>query len=675
MSGFDPTAESLHVGHLVALMVLRRFQQAGHRPIALVGGATGMIGDPSGKSEERNLLSLDVLRANVASIERQFRRFLDFEAGDRSAVLVNNYDWMGRFGYLEFLRDVGKHFPVGVMMAKESVKNRLERSDGGLSYTEFSYMLLQAYDFVHLQRDYGCEIQVGGSDQWGNITAGIDLARRMGGDQLYGMTCPLLTKSDGTKMGKTESGAVWLSAERTSPYRFYQYWINLADADVGRCLRFFTDLGQEEIVALEALHAADPSRREAQRRLAAELTRLVHGDDGLASAQRATEIFFGAEIRELSDAQLGEVFADVPSKELAREPALGRGASAARRPGRGRPGQEQGGRPANGHPRRGLRQQPPRRSRWTPGSDLADLASESMIVLRCGKKNYALLRFRGVRSGDGGESLSRRACPSSGLTKVSASGLGGEAVGCWESVMPDRYYLGGDDRTPAAAAVAELGTPAAWIVAAIAVVLVVGGVIVYRAVRHVPEFYRQALEVSREEQAAASDKMVKQVTGLASDVQKEGRWTAVFTADEINGWLAVDLVKNHRELLPPTMSDPRVVIHPDGATMACRYRSGAIDVVASLAVDVYMTSPGVVGLRLKGVRAGSLPLPLGRMLDEVFQATERLEWEVRSGTSEEGDPVVMISIPPPRHPGDKAIRIDAVELDEGEIRVAGTTGK
>ena len=242
--GFDPTADSLHVGHLVALMVLRRFQKAGHRPIAVVGGATGMIGDPSGKSEERNLLSIEALQANVAGMEPQLRRFLDFDCGPNSAVLVNNYDWMGKFGYLEFLRDVGKHFPVNVMLTKDSVRSRLERTDAGMSYTEFSYMLLQAYDFVHLYEEYGCELQAGGSDQWGNITAGIDLARRLRGVQLYGCTCPLLTKSDGTKMGKTESGALWLSADKTSPYHFYQYWINLDDAEVGRCLRFFTDLGR-----------------------------------------------------------------------------------------------------------------------------------------------------------------------------------------------------------------------------------------------------------------------------------------------------------------------------------------------------------------------------------------------------------------------------------------------
>lgn len=389
--GFDPTADSLHVGHLVALMVLRRFQKAGHRPIALVGGATGMIGDPSGKSEERKLLSTDALEANIAGMEPQLRRFLDFDCGANTAVLVNNYDWMGKFGYIEFLRDVGKHFPVNVMLTKDSVRSRLDRTDIGLSYTEFSYMLLQAYDFVHLNAQYGCELQAGGSDQWGNITAGIDLARRLRGVQLYGCTCPLLTKSDGTKMGKTESGALWLSAEKTSPYHFYQYWINLDDADVGRCLRFFTDLGREEIDSILAEHQADPGRRSAQRRLATELTHLIHGGDGLRSAERATEIFFGAEINELNDAQLAGIFANVPSKELPRdrlagglpildalvESGLCKNKSEARRV------TTQGGAYVNNRRVEGIETQ----------LTLANLASESMMVLRSGKKNYALLKF------------------------------------------------------------------------------------------------------------------------------------------------------------------------------------------------------------------------------------------------------------------------------------------
>jgi len=394
-AGFDPTADSLHVGHLMALMILRRFQKAGHRPIALVGGATGMIGDPSGKSEERNLLSVDELRANVEGMERQLRRFLDFDTTDNAAVLVNNYDWMGPRGYLEFLRDVGKHFPVNVMLAKDSVRSRLERSDAGLSYTEFSYMLLQAYDFVHLFDRHQCEVQVGGSDQWGNITAGIDLARRMRGPevQLFGMTCPLLTKSDGAKMGKTESGALWLDPERTSPYQFYQYWINLDDADVGKCLRFFTDLDQPRIEQTLSAHQEDPSRRTAQRTLAEELTRLAHGPDGLAIAQRATEIFFGAEIDQLDDAQLAGIFADVPSSELPRDRLDGDGlpiiealvaAGLAKSNSEARRTVSQGGAYVNNR-----RVDSPDRT-LTP----ADLVGRSTIVLRTGKKRYALLRLR-----------------------------------------------------------------------------------------------------------------------------------------------------------------------------------------------------------------------------------------------------------------------------------------
>ncbi len=391
-AGFDPTADSLHVGHLMALMILRRFQQAGHRPIALVGGATGMIGDPSGKSEERKLLSPDALQANIAGMEPQLRRFLDFDGGANSAVLVNNYDWMGKFGYIEFLRDVGKHFPVNVMLAKDSVSSRLDRTDAGLSYTEFSYMLLQAYDFVYLHDHYDCELQVGGSDQWGNITAGIDLARRLRGVQLYGCTCPLLTRSDGSKMGKTESGALWLSADKTSPYHFYQYWINLDDAEVGRCLRFFTDLGKREIDAVLGEHQNNPGQRGAQRRLAAELTRLVHGEDGLHTAQRATDIFFGAEIGKLTDAQLAGIFADVPSRQLPRDKLSGPGlpivdamveSGLCKNKSEARRMITQGGAYVNNRRVEGMETQ----------LTLADLASESMMVLRSGKKNYALLRF------------------------------------------------------------------------------------------------------------------------------------------------------------------------------------------------------------------------------------------------------------------------------------------
>lgn len=271
--GFDPTADSLHVGHLLGVIVLRRFQKAGHTPIAVVGGATGMIGDPSGKSAERNLLDKLALEQNVAGIRKQIEQILDFNAGAASARLVNNYDWTGPWSYLEFLRDIGKNFPVNVMLAKDSVKSRLGRGEDatekeaegedqvstGMSYTEFSYMLLQAYDYVHLYDEFGCDLQAGGSDQWGNITAGIDLARRMRGAQLYGITWPLLTKNDGAKMGKTESGAVWLAPERTSPYRFYQYWVNVDDSDVGGCLRMLTELSREEIESLDAARQADAS--------------------------------------------------------------------------------------------------------------------------------------------------------------------------------------------------------------------------------------------------------------------------------------------------------------------------------------------------------------------------------------------------------------------------------
>ncbi len=391
--GFDPTADSLHVGHLLQVMILRRFQKAGHKPIALVGGATGMIGDPSGKSAERNLLSVEILQKNVQAMEKQLSRFLEFGTGSNSAVMVNNYDWMGKFSFLEFLRDVGKHFPVNVMLGKDSVKSRLERADSGLSYTEFSYMLLQAYDFVYLYDNYGCEVQAGGSDQWGNITAGIDLARRMRSVQVHGLTCPLLTKSDGTKMGKTESGALWLDAAKTSPYQFYQYWINLADADVGKCLRYLTDLDRETIEAVEAQHVQFPEKREAQKRMASEITRLVHGEEGLASALRATNILFGEEIANLSDAELTDIFADVPSRDMSRNLLAGDGlnivdalveAGLSKSKGDARRTITQGGAYLNN------RRVDDPETRLGSGS----LASETVLVLRTGKKNYALLRFR-----------------------------------------------------------------------------------------------------------------------------------------------------------------------------------------------------------------------------------------------------------------------------------------
>ncbi|TWT77040.1 Tyrosine--tRNA ligase [Posidoniimonas polymericola] len=390
-AGFDPTADSLHVGSLLGLLVLRRFQQAGHQPIAVVGGATGMIGDPSGKSAERNLLDREQLAANVEGMGAQMRRFLDFDCGDSSASLLNNHDWTAGWSYLEFLRDIGKNFPVNVMLGKDSVKSRLG-GDAGLSYTEFSYMLLQAYDFVWLNQNHGCELQAGGSDQWGNITAGIDLARRMHGQQLYGVTWPLLTKSDGTKMGKTEGGAIWLSADRTSPYEFFQYWRNVDDADVGGCLRMLTELSHEEIESLDKSREADAAKRESQVRLAEELTRLVHGDEGLAVARRATEIFFGAEIAELDDKQLGSIFADVPSSEVPKARLAGEGlgvleafslAGLAKSNGEARRTVSAGGAYVNNR-----RVEDP-----TQQLTATDLASETVMVLRSGKKRYALLRF------------------------------------------------------------------------------------------------------------------------------------------------------------------------------------------------------------------------------------------------------------------------------------------
>jgi tyrosyl-tRNA synthetase len=391
-AGFDPTAESLHVGSLLPLLTLRRFQKAGHKPIAVVGGATGMIGDPSGKSEERNLQTAETIERNVAGMRRQMERLLDFSPGPRQALLLNNFDWTGPWSYLDFLREVGKNFPISAMLAKDSVKSRLGRDDVGISYTEFSYMLLQAYDFVYLNERYDCALQVGGSDQWGNITVGIELGRRTRGVQLYGITFPLLTKSDGTKMGKTESGAVWLSAERTSPYQFYQYWINVDDAEAGRCLRMLTELSREEIEDLDRDRTARPEARQSQRRLAEELTRLIHGEEGLHTAQRATEIFFGAEISDLDDRQLLGIFADVPSAKVPRARVAGEGigildafveAGLAKSKGEARRTVQQGGAYVN--------------NRRVDSVDrvvtTADLAGESTIVLRSGKKKYALLRL------------------------------------------------------------------------------------------------------------------------------------------------------------------------------------------------------------------------------------------------------------------------------------------
>jgi tyrosyl-tRNA synthetase len=315
--GFDPTGDSLHVGHLMGQLTLRRFQLAGHRPIALAGGATGMIGDPSGRSSERNLLSREQLSHNIACIKGQLARLLDFGPGANPALLVDNADWTAPLGFLDFLRDVGKHFSLNVMLAKDSVQSRLG-GESGISYTEFSYQLLQAYDFYHLRRTHGCELQIGGSDQWGNITAGTDFIRKKLGATAWGWTFPLITKSDGTKFGKTAGGAVWLDAAKTSPYRFYQFFVNTEDAKVCEYLRKFTFLSREEIEPLEAAHAANPGAREAHRALAREVTRLVHGADALAGALKASEILFGGGLEGIEETVFRDVVGEVPTKSLER---------------------------------------------------------------------------------------------------------------------------------------------------------------------------------------------------------------------------------------------------------------------------------------------------------------------------------------------------------------------
>ena len=318
--GFDPTARSLHVGSLLVISTLALAQRCGHTPIALVGGGTGLIGDPSGKSDERNLLSEETAMENGEAIGAQLAAFLDFSPSlSNRALVCNNLDWLGGLGLVPFLRDIGKHFSVNRMVARESVKRRVETSESGISFTEFSYSLLQAYDFLELYRRHGCTVQMGGSDQWGNITAGTELVRKVEGVRAFGVVSPLVTNSSGTKFGKTESGNVWLDPELTSPYEFYQFWLNTADADVVRHLKAFTLLGREEIDGLAAEIDSAPHRRVAQRALAAEVTRRVHGDVGLAGAERATRAFFGGELRELSEKELGWVFADAQAVEMERE--------------------------------------------------------------------------------------------------------------------------------------------------------------------------------------------------------------------------------------------------------------------------------------------------------------------------------------------------------------------
>ena len=318
--GFDPTADSLHLGHLVPLLVLKRLQQAGHKPIALVGGATGLIGDPSFKADERKLNSPEVIAGWADKIKTQVSQFIDFDCGDNSAIVANNLDWTAELSALDFLRDVGKHFSVNSMIAKESVKQRIDREGSGISFTEFSYSLLQGLDFAELNKHHDCTLQVGGSDQWGNIVGGIDLARRRNQAQCFGLTVPLITKSDGTKFGKTEAGAVWLDPKKTSPYSFYQFWLNVADADVYKFLKYFTFLPLEKINNIEAEDASAQGRPQAQGILAREVTELVHGKQGLDAALRITEALFSGESSDLSEQDLQQLRQDgLPSASLGGE--------------------------------------------------------------------------------------------------------------------------------------------------------------------------------------------------------------------------------------------------------------------------------------------------------------------------------------------------------------------
>ncbi len=387
-AGFDPSAESLQLGNLVGVLMLMRLQRAGHRPIAVAGGGTGLVGDPGGKTTERSLLGPDELKANLAGIRTQLERFLDFD----SALLLDNGDWLWPLGLLEFLRDVGKHFTVNSMIAKESVRSRLEDREHGISYTEFSYMLLQAYDYLHLFDAHGCRLQLGGSDQWGNIVMGVDLVRRVRGEQVFGLTTPLLTDAQGRKLGKTESGTIWLDPARTSPYRFFQHLVRTADGEVGALLRALTLLPRSRIEELDAATAAHPERREAQRALAREVTVLVHGTTEAAKAEAAAGVLFSEEIAALDEATLLEVFAEAPSTDLPRSVLDGHGlaladalAEAGLRPSRSAARQtiEQGGAYVNNR-----REQDAER-RLGP----ADLLHGRYVVLRKGKRDHHLLRF------------------------------------------------------------------------------------------------------------------------------------------------------------------------------------------------------------------------------------------------------------------------------------------
>ena len=393
--GIDPTADSLHIGHLVGVMMLRHFQLAGHKPYALIGGATGMIGDPSGKSAERNLLDEKTLRHNQDALQEQLSRFLDFESdANNAAVLVNNYDWMKDFSFLDFIRDVGKHVTVNYMMAKDSVKKRLSsEAKEGMSFTEFTYQLVQGYDFLHLYKEHNCTLQMGGSDQWGNITTGTELIRRIGGGKGFALTCPLITKADGTKFGKTESGNVWLDANRTSPYRFYQYWLNTSDTDAEKYIKIFTFINKEEIEALTLKHKEAPHLRLLQKRLADEITVMVHSQEDLDNAVKASTILFGkstaTDLKGLNEKTFLDVFDGVPQAEIsavALEEGLDMIAALAA---------QTGFLGSNGEARRELKQNSISVNKEKVKEDYKitreDLINEKFVLLQRGKKNYYVL--------------------------------------------------------------------------------------------------------------------------------------------------------------------------------------------------------------------------------------------------------------------------------------------
>jgi tyrosyl-tRNA synthetase len=391
--GFDPTADSLHVGSLVPLLALRRFQLAGHHPIAVAGGATGMVGDPSGRATERQLLTKEVLDSQIAGIKAQLRRLLDFDGAVNPARLLDNADWTAPVSLLDFLRDIGKHFSVNQMMAKESVRARMEDRESGISYTEFSYMLLQAFDFFHLFQAHQCELQMGGSDQWGNITAGMELTRKKAGAHVFGLTLPLILNSDGTKFGKSAAGAVWLDAKKTSVYRFYQFWIRVDDRDVVRYLKFFTFLGREEIEALAAQHQERPEARAAHKALAAAMTDLLHGPAATAEAIRASDILFGGGLEGIAASTFNEIVGEVPTRELEKFKLEGAGAPLPEilalsglcpSKGQARKDIEGGGVYVNN-----IRESNPQRHLGA-----ADLLFGKHLLLRKGKRNYTVVSVK-----------------------------------------------------------------------------------------------------------------------------------------------------------------------------------------------------------------------------------------------------------------------------------------